>query len=321
MMSNEVSHDPKQFIWTEKYRPTIIDDCILSENLRDTFRMMVESGEFQNLLLHGKPGTGKTTVAKAMAEEIGSDWLVINCSEQSGIDTLRNDIRNFASTVSLTASKKVVILDEFDYANAQSFQPALRGAIEEFASNCRFVFTCNFPNRIIPAIHSRCTVVEFKIPKEQRPKMAGEIHSRITDILENEGIEYKDDVIIQLVTKYFPDFRRLLNEVQRYSVSGKIDEGILAQLSDVRIKDLIDAMKAKKFSEMRKWAVENIDDDSAKLFRKLYDALSEHMDPSSIPDAILILAEYQYKAAFVADQEINLVACLTELLATTEWKS
>ena len=310
----------KEYLFVEKYRPQTIDECILPDSIKETFKQMVESGEVQNLLLSGSAGCGKTTIAKALCNELDADYIMINCSEDGNIDTLRTKIRNFASTVSMSGDKKVVILDEFDYSNAQSTQPALRGFIEEFANNCRFILTCNYKNRIIEPIHSRCTCITFNIPKKEKPKMASQFLDRIKGILEKESIEFDEKVLAELVMKHFPDFRRVLNELQRYSVGGVIDTGILSQIGEIHIKDLVSFMKSKDFTSARKWAVENLDNSPTELFRKIYDGLHDAVTSSSIPQAILVLAEYQYKSAFVADQEINLVACIVELMMGCEFK-
>tara|TARA_R110002096_G_scaffold83316_1_gene193299 strand:- start:809 stop:1756 length:948 start_codon:yes stop_codon:yes gene_type:complete len=309
-----------EYLWVERYRPQVIDDCILPDSIKNTFKDMVKSGESQNLLLSGTAGCGKTTIAKAFCNELDADFIMINCSEDGNIDTLRTKIRNFASTVSMSGDKKIVILDEFDYSNAQSTQPALRGFIEEFANNCRFILTCNYKNRIIEPIHSRCTCIAFTIPKGEKPKLASKFMDRAKWLLEQEGIEYDEQVVAELIMKHFPDFRRMINELQRYSVAGSIDVGILSAIGDINVKDLISFMKEKDFTSARKWAVENLDNSPTELFRKLYDALYGGLASSSIPQAILILAEYQYKSAFVADQEINLVACIVELMMGCEFK-
>ena len=309
-----------EFLWVEKYRPQSIEDCILPAQLKDTFKEMVQDGESQNLLLSGGPGCGKTTVARALANDLGSEYILINCSEDGNIDTLRTKIRNFASTVALTDAKKMVVLDEFDYSNPQSTQPALRGFIEEFSKNCRFVLTCNYKNRIIEPLHSRCTVVDFKIPGKEKPTLALKILGRIQDILNQENVEFDKEVVVKLIMKHFPDIRRILNELQRYSTSGKIDVGILSNLADVSVKELAGFMKNKEFSSVRGWVVENLDNDQTTIFRKIYDSLYDYFTPQSIPPAVLILADYQHKAAFVADAEINLTACLTELMLECEFK-
>tara|TARA_X000001388_G_scaffold24304_1_gene16818 strand:+ start:23386 stop:24315 length:930 start_codon:yes stop_codon:yes gene_type:complete len=307
-------------LYVEKYRPKTISDCILPKNLSDTFQEMVKEGTPQNLLLAGAAGTGKTSVAKALCSDLNAESIVINCSEDGNIDTLRTKIRSFASTVSLNGNTKVVILDEFDYSNANSIQPALRGAIEEFSKNCRFIITCNYKNRIISPIHSRCTNIEFTIPSEEKPDMAKRFLSRLKFILEQEEIQYDEKVLVKLILRHFPDFRRVINEIQRYSVSGAIDIGILSDYDKIRIQDLISSMKDKNFTDARKWIVSNLDNSPPELFRKIYDSLSESLEKNSIPDAILIIAEYQYKSAFVADQEINFVACIVELMMRCEFK-
>ena len=309
-----------EFLWVEKYRPQTIKDCILPSSLKKTFKDMVAKGESQNLLLSGTAGTGKTTVAKALCNELNSDWIIINCSEDGNIDTLRTKIRQFASTVSFSENtKKVVILDEFDYSNAQSIQPALRGAIEEFSSNCRFILTCNYKSRIIEPIHSRCTCIDFTIPNDERPAICGSILERCEYILKNEQIAYDKKALVKLIMKYYPDFRRIINEIQRYSVSGKIDEGILVNIADSEIKSLMISMKNKDFGAVRKWVASNVHLSENDIFRKIYDNLNNCLIPMSIPGAIIVLGEYQYKAAFVSDQEINLVACLVELMMTCEF--
>jgi len=309
-----------EYLWVEKYRPKVIADCILPSAMKKTFTDMVESGEVQNLLLSGGAGCGKTTVARSLCNELDSDCIIVNCSEDGNIDTLRTRIRNFASTVSMSGNKKVVILDEFDYSNAQSTQPALRGFMEEFSANCRFILTCNFKNRIIEPLQSRCTCINFQIPTKERPTLAKQMLQRVKGILDAEGVAYDDKVLVELIMKHFPDFRRILNELQRYSVSGKIDVGILIQLGEIKIKELISALKDKDFTSVRKWVVENSDADSASLFRKIYESMYDCFAPSSIPKLVLILAEYQYKAAFVADAEINMTACLTEIMMECEFK-
>ena len=308
-------------LWVEKYRPQTVSDCILPQDMQDMFTRMVEQKEPQNLLLSGGAGCGKTSIAKALCNDIGSDWIMVNCSEDGNIDTLRTKIRQFASSISLTDGvKKVVILDEFDYSNAQSTQPALRGFIEEFAGNCRFILTCNFKNRVIEPLHSRCTCIDFKIPTKERPKIATRFLKRIEEILVTEGVEYDQKVVAQLVGKYFPDFRRTINELQRYSSCGKIDVGILNFVADVQVRELVKYMKDKDFSGVRRWVVDNLDNDPTRLFRAVYDGLYESMEVGSIPQAILILAEYQYKAAFAADMEINLAACMVQLMMECSFK-
>jgi len=309
-----------EYLWCEKYRPSSIDECILPERVKQTFRDMIARNEAQNLLLAGGPGCGKTTIARALCNELGSDYILVNCSEDGNIDTLRTKIRSFASTVSLSGSKKVVILDEFDYSNAQSTQPALRGFIEEFSKNCRFILTCNYKNRIIQPIHSRCTVIDFKINASDRPEIANKFLDRVKYILDQEGIQYEERAVAELILRHFPDFRRVINEIQRYSVSGQIDIGILGSNSDIRIKDLVSMMKKKDFGGVRKWVVENIDNDPTVIFRSIYEGLKDHFAPNAIPRAILIIAEYQYRSAFVADAEINLTACLTQMMIECEVK-
>jgi|TARA_R110001592_G_scaffold101137_3_gene286362 DNA polymerase III delta prime subunit len=307
-------------LFVEKYRPKSIKDCILPEQLKDTFSKMVSSGSTQNLLLCGPAGTGKTSVARAICNDLDAESILINCSEDGNIDTLRTKIRSFASSISLNGNSKVVILDEFDYSNANSIQPALRGAIEEFASNCRFILTCNYKNRIISPIHSRCTNIEFTIPSAEKPILARSILERIQYILSEENIPYESEVLVKLIMKHFPDIRRMLNEIQRYSVSGNIDVGILSNFDQIRIQDLISAMKDKNFTESRKWIISNLDNSPPELFRKIYDTMYIALEKASIPEAILIIAEYQYKSAFVADQEINFVACVVELMMRCNFK-
>ena len=307
------------FLWVEKYRPKTIDACILSEEQKKYFSNLVKNGEIQNLLLCGSAGTGKTTVARALCEELNSDYIIINGSEESGIDILRTKIKQFASTVSFTGNTKVVILDEADYLNPNSTQPALRGFIEEFASNCRFIFTCNFKNRIIAPLHSRCAVIEFKIPKAEKQKIAMEFFNRIIGILEEENILFDKKVVARVIEKHFPDFRRVLNELQKYGQSGSIDEGILINLADANLQELTEALKDKDWKKMRLWVVNNLDNDPATLFRKIYDSIVPLTN--QVPQLVLTIADYQYKAAFVSDQEINLVACLTEIMASVEIKN
>ena len=307
------------FLWVEKYRPKKITDCILPESIKNTFIEFVKQKEIPNLLLAGGSGVGKTTVARALCEELHGDYILINGSEESGIDVLRNKIKSFASTVSLQGGYKVVILDEADYLNPQSTQPALRGFIEEFHKNCRFIFTCNFKNRIIEPLHSRCSVIEFKI-NGNKNQLANEFMGRAESILKKEKIGFDDKVIAELIMKHFPDWRRVLNELQRYSVSGTIDTGILVNIAEVSLKELMTHLKGKDFKNVRKWVVDNIDNDPVKVFRKVYDKMYDYMKPGSIPNAVLVLGEYQYKSAFVADQEINLLACLTEIMSQCQFK-
>ena len=308
------------FLWVKEYRPKTIDDCILPQSLKTLFQSFIDKGELSNLLFSGTPGIGKTTVAKALCEQLNCDWIMINGSEEGGIDVLRNKIKNFASTVSLSGGKKVVILDEADYLNPQSTQPALRGFIEEFHANCRFILTCNFKNRLIDPLHSRFSNIEFKIANKEKPKLASKLFERATNILTEQNVDYDKKVLAELIKKHFPDFRKLINELQRYSVSGVIDAGILVNVSDENLKTLVHHLKDKEFGEMRKWVVNNIDNDPVKVFRKIYDSMYENLQPETIPHAVLIIADYQYKSAFVADQEINLVACLTELMSQVKFK-
>jgi DNA polymerase III delta prime subunit len=308
----------KNFLWVEAYRPRKINDCILPKEHVDYFNQMVAKGEIQNMLLCGSAGTGKTTVARALCEELNTDYIVINGSEESGIDVLRTKIKQFASTVSFTGNTKVVILDEADYLNPNSTQPALRGFIEEFSSNCRFIFTCNFNNRIIPPLHSRCAVIEFKIKNADKPKIASAFFNRVTDILKLENIPFDPKVIARVVEKHFPDFRRSLNELQRYAQSGSIDEGILVNLGETNMKELVESVRVKDWKKMRSWVVNNLDNDPVSLFRKIYDTFVPLTN--QVPQLVLMIADYQYKSAFVSDQEINLVACLTEIMASVEIK-
>ena len=310
----------EQLLWTEKYRPKTVEDCILPDAIKTTFQEYVKSGNIPNLLLSGSAGVGKTTIAKALCNEVGCDFIIINGSDESGIDVLRNKIKNYASSVSLSGGRKVIIIDEADYLNPNSTQPALRGAIEEFAGNCSFIFTCNQKNRIIEPIHSRCAVIEFKIQNGQKAKMASSFFKRVEWILGEEKITYDREVIAALITKHFPDNRRILNELQRYSVSGTIDNGILSNIVDINLTELIKTIKDKDFGSMRKWVTQNLDNDPVRIYRKIYDSLYDNLKPNSIPNAVMILAKYQYQAAFVADQEINLVACLTEFMVELELK-
>lgn len=307
-------------LWVEKYRPRTISETILPDQLKSTFQEFVNKKEVPNLLLSGRAGTGKTTVAKAMLEELGCDYIVINGSLNGNIDTLRNDIKSFASSVSLSGGRKYVILDEADYLNPNSTQPALRNFIEEFSVNCGFILTCNFKNRIIDPLHSRCSVVEFKINKDDKQKLALAFFNRVQDILSNEKVEYDKKVVAAVISKYFPDYRRTLNELQRYSVTGKIDTGILTDYKEETLKEVMNCLKQKNFTGVRKWVGENSDVDSTSFFRSVYDVATDYLKPSSIPQLVLILADYQYKAAFVADHEINITACLTEIMVECEFK-
>jgi DNA polymerase III delta prime subunit len=310
-----------EFLWVEKYRPQTIEDCILPTSLKKTFQQIVDTGEMHNMLLTGSAGLGKTTVARALCNELDLDYLLINASESGNIDTLRSTIKQFASTVSLNGGNyKVVILDEADYLNAQSTQPALRGFIEEFSSNCRFILTCNFKNRIIEPLHSRCSVIEFNTTKKQLAELAAQFMKRMQTILETEEVDYNNKILAELIMRYAPDWRRVINECQRYSSSGQITSDILIGLSDQNISALVKNLKDKDFKNMRSWVTNNSDIDSSVIFRRIYDTLYDFASPHSIPAIILVLADYQYKAAFVADKELNTVACLTEIMASSEWK-
>ena len=310
----------EEFLWTEKYRPTDVDSCVLPKELKSTLLDFVASGDVPNVTFSGGPGVGKTTAAKAMLDQLGLTYMMINGSEESGIDVLRTKIKNFASTVSLHGGRKYLILDEADYLNPASTQPALRGFIEEFSANCGFVLTANYVNRIIPALVSRCPTYDFSVPKGEKQQLAGDFFKRALSILKEENVEFEPKAVASLIEKHFPDWRRVLNELQRYSVSGKIDAGVLVNISNDNIKDLIGHMKRKEFTNVRKWVVNNLDNDPTRLFRSLYDSLYDYMDGSTIPHVVVILGEYQYKAAFVADQEINTLACLTEIMARGKFK-
>ena len=310
------------FIWVEKYRPQTIEDCILPDNIKKTFKEFLNKGEIPNMLLAGPPGVGKTTVAKALCNELGVDFYVINGSDEGRfLDTVRNNAKNFASTVSLAseAKHKVIIIDEADNTG-NDVQLLLRAFIEEFAGNCRFIFTCNYKNKILEPLHSRCAVVDFSIRGKEKQQIAAAFFQRLNFILEQERIEADKKVLVELVNKHFPDWRRVLNECQRYSVSGKIDSGILAAFSDVAVDDLIKNLKAKNFPEVRKWVNNNMDNDTSVLFRRIYDSLYESLVPNTVPAAVLVIAKYQYQMAFVADQEINMLACLTEIMVECEFK-
>ena len=311
-----------EFLWVEKYRPKTIEDCILPENIKKTFTDFLNKGEVPNLLLSGPAGCGKTTVAKALCNELGVDVYVINGSDEGRfLDTVRNNAKNFASTVSLssTAKHKVIIIDEADNTTSD-VQLLLRASIEEFANNCRFIFTCNYKNKIIEPLHSRCAVVDFNIRGKEKANLAAGFYGRLQDILQKEGIQYDAKVLIELINKHFPDWRRILNECQRYSSGGEINSGILATFSDVKINDLVNYLKDKNFTEVRKWVVSNLDNDASHLLRRVYDATYDCLSPASIPAAVLVIAKYQYQCAFVADQEINLLAALTEIMAECEFK-
>ena len=310
------------FLWVEKYRPKTIEDCILPDATKKTFKDFLDKGEVPNLLLSGPAGCGKTTVAKALCNELGVDVYVINGSDEGRfLDTVRNTAKNFASTVSLssTAKHKVIIIDEADNTT-NDVQLLLRASIEEFSNNCRFIFTCNYKNKIIEPLHSRCAVVDFNIKGKEKANLAAGFYGRLQDILQKEGIEFENKVLIELINKHFPDWRRVLNECQRYSSGGEINAGILATFSDVKVNDLINYLKDKNFSEVRKWVVSNLDNDASHLLRRVYDACYDCLTPQSIPAAVLVIAKYQYQCAFVADQEINLLAALTEIMVECEFK-
>jgi DNA polymerase III delta prime subunit len=309
----------EQFLWCEKYRPKTISETILPNELKNTFQQFVNQKNIPNMILSGSAGVGKTTVAKAMLEELGCDYITINGSMNGNIDTLRNQILNFASSVSLTGGRKYVILDEADYLNANSTQPALRNFMEEYSKNCGFILTCNYKNKIIEPLHSRCSVIDFKIDKKELTKLASQFFKRIQSILEKENISYDKSVVAELIKKHFPDWRRVLNELQRYSATGSIDSGILTNVLEISIKELINLLKNKQFTDIRKWVAENIDNDQNLVFRKLYDTCSEYLTKQSVPQLVLLLAKYQYQAAFAVDSEINLMACLTEMMIDCEF--
>ena len=308
----------EHFLWTEKYRPKTISDCILPERLKESFQQYVNQKQIPNLLLAGGAGIGKTTVAKALCNEVGCDFMVLNGSDENGVDVIRVKVKNYASSMSLAGGRKVIIIDEADYLSPNA-QACLRNAIEEFAANCSFIFTCNYKNKIIDPLHSRCSVIDFGLKNGEKQKMASAFFKRIQLILETEKVEYDDKVIAELIKKHFPDFRRAINELQRYSKLGKIDVGVLSQIGDLSITQIVKFMKDKDFTSVRKWAA-TTEIDSTTLFRKLYDSLYDILKPSSIPGVVIVLADYQYKQAFVADQEINIVACLTEIMANGEFK-
>ena len=310
----------EEFLWVEKYRPSDVQSCVLPKQLKKTLLEFVAAGELPNVTFSGGPGVGKTTAAKALLDELGLTYMMVNGSEESGIDVLRTKIKNFASTVSLHGGRKYLILDEADYLNPQSTQPALRGFIEEFSANCGFILTCNYVNRIIPALISRCPTYDFSIPKDEKQELAGDFFKHSLEILKKENVKFEPKAVAALVQKHFPDWRRVLNELQRYSVSGNIDAGILVNIQSDNIKELMGHMKRKEFTDVRKWVVNNLDNDPVRLFRSLYDSLYDCMDGSTIPHVVVILGEYQYKSAFVADQEINTLACLTEIMARGKFK-
>ena len=307
------------FLWSQLYRPKTIEQCILPTDLKNTFQQFVDKGTIPNMLLTGRAGVGKTTVARAMLEQLNCDYMIINGSMNGNIDTLRVDINQFASSMSLMGGRKYVILDEADYLNPNSTQPALRNFMEEFSKNCGFILTCNFKNKIIEPLHSRCTVIDFKLPNNEKAKLASQFMKRVKNILDTEKVQYDDGAVAEVISKYFPDWRRVLNELQRYSATGKIDSGILANLGDESFKNLFGYLKAKSFSNMRKWVGENSDIESHVLFRKIYDNAIQYIKPASIPQLVLIIGDYQFKAAFVADPEINTVACLTMIMTECEF--
>ena len=309
----------KNFLWVEKYRPMTISDTILPASLKTTFVNMLATGELQNMLFTGTAGLGKTTVAKALCKQLNLDYIVINGSEEGNIDTLRGKIKQFASTVSLEGGKKVIILDEADYLNPQSTQPALRGFIEQFSDNCRFILTCNFKNRIIEPLHSRCGVYEFNTTKKQMAALAGQFMTRLEQILDAEHITYNKGTLAEVIMKYLPDWRRVINECQRFSINGKLDDSIINTADHNQYNELLKHLKDKDFKKMRSWVVNNIDVDASAIFRGIYDRMVDSVKPTSIPQLVLILADYQYKNAFVADHELNIVACMTEVMSNVEF--
>jgi DNA polymerase III delta prime subunit len=310
-----------QFLWVEKYRPQSIDECVLPESLKNTFKDFISKGELPTFLFSGTAGVGKTTVAKALCNEVGADYIMINGSDEGRLmETLRVSINGFATSVSLTNAKKIVIIDEADYMKADTVQPALRSMIEEFSNNCRFIFTCNYKSRIIEPLRSRCSVIEFKIDSKDKQILLGQFFKRATQILKQENVEFDQKVVAELITKHFPDYRTILGALQTYSVSGKIDSGILVNMSQDSFKDLINLMKEKDFANVRKWVGKHSDSDTVSLFRELYDTSLTYMIAESIPSLVLVLADYQYKAAFVADQELNIMAALTEIMANCKFK-
>ena len=312
----------KKFLWVEQYRPRTIEECILPDSIKDSFKAFIEQGEIPNLLLSGTAGIGKTTVAKALCDQLGASYIVINGSDEGRfLDTVRTRVRTFATTVSLTSStsQKVVIIDEADNTTSD-VQLSLRTAVEEFHTNCRFIFTCNFPNKIIEPLHSRCTVIDFKIKNGNKPVLQAQFFKRLKTILDENSIEHDDKILMKLITRYYPDWRRLINETQRHAATGKVDSSILVDIADIKLEDLVRSLKNKEFTVVRKWVVDNIDNDPAIILRRIYDSLYESLKGPSIPEAVLIIAKYQYQIEFVADQEINMLACLTEIMMSCEFK-
>ena len=315
-----IGNENDKMLWVEKYRPSSINDCILPERLKKPFQEYVNRKEIPNMILSGTAGVGKTTVARAMCEEIGADYILINGSDESGIDMLRVKIKGFASSVSLMGGRKVIIIDEADYLNPNSTQPAFRGVIEEFADNCSFIFTCNFKNRIIEPLHSRCAVIDFKLRGDEKAQIAAAFMARVEFVLQKEEVSYDPKVVAEIIKRFFPDYRRVLNELQRYSTFGKIDIGVLSVESNAKLKELTKWLADKNFAEVRKWVAQNTDSDAATVYREVYDNLSDLLQKDTIPAAVILLAKYQYQAAFVADQEVNLLAFLTELMIECEVK-
>ena len=310
----------EEFLWVEKYRPRTIEDCVLPKSLKDTFSDFVKNKEIPNLLLHGSAGVGKTTIARALCEEIDCEYIMINGSDESGIDVLRTKIKSFASSITLSGGRKIVIIDEADYLNPTSTQPALRAFMEEFSQNCGFIFTCNYLNKLIPALHSRCSVINFVIENDKMQYMCSDFMSRIINILNIENIKFNEQVVAQLIIKYLPDWRRILNELQRYSSGGEINVGILSAVTDENFERLIKVLLTKNITEIRQWVVDNLTSDPSTIYRRLYDNIVHILAPNSVPDAILHIGEYSYKSAFVADQEINLMCCLVSILEGCEFK-